>query len=257
MRPKWLALLAFVVAVTVVFGILGMWQLNVARSRAYDDQLARVKTLPSAELTSILAPHTPMTEDDAGRTVTVSGSYEGDRQLLVAGRRLGQTPGFWVLTPLVVEPGGARLPVIRGFVTDPAGASAPPLGPVQVAGMLAPGESTPNQPRAMPSGQIQAVDLADLVNAWPGELYNAMLFRTGQTPPDADSATSIPQPDLAAEGFAWRNLAYALQWWCFAAFALYMWWRMVREEHEREREPLAAPASTTASDEPSISGDPR
>ncbi len=233
-RPKWLALLAVVVAVIVSFGILGMWQLNVARSEAHAEQVERVKALPQAELTQILQPHTAMTEDDAGRTVTVEGTYAADRQLLVADRRLGEQTGFWVLTPLVVEPGGAWLPVIRGFVTDPAQAPAPPSGPIRLEGMLAPGEAAPNDPRPLPDGQIQAVDLADLVNAWPADLYNAMLFTTAQTPPDAAPATPIPPPDLAPEGFAWRNLAYALQWWCFAAFALYMWWRMVREEHERE-----------------------
>ncbi len=261
MRPKWLALLAVVCAVIVSFGLLGTWQLNIARSEAHAEQVERIKSLPPATLTEILEPHAAMTEDDAGRTVTVAGTYEPDRQLLVADRRLGDATGHWVLTPLVVEPTGARLPVIRGFVTDPAQAPAAPAGPIRLEGMLAPGEAAPNDPRPLPDGQIQAVDLADLVNAWPGELYNAMLFTTSQTPPDVAPATHIPPPDLTPEGFAWRNLAYALQWWCFAAFALYMWWRMVREEHERERhlDVLAAPAGVpeaTPDDQPDTADTP-
>ncbi len=255
MRPRWLALLALVVAVIASFGMLGVWQLNVARSEAHSEQLERVRSLPPAELTTILAPHTAMTEDDAGRTVTMSGHYEGDRQLLVADRRLEGAHGYWVLTPLVVDPGGGRLAVIRGFVADPSEAGPPPEGTVQLTGMLAPGEAAPNDPRSLPAGQIQAVDLANLVNEWPGEIYNAMLFRTQQVPADAQAATPIPPPDLAPEGFAWRNLAYALQWWCFAAFALYMWWRMVREAHDREELLAAEPADTVPPTIPS--GDPR
>ena len=33
----------------------------------------------------------------------------------------------------------------------------------------------------------------------------------------------------------WRNAAYAVQWWVFAAFALWMWGRMVRDETRRAR----------------------
>jgi ABC-type nickel/cobalt efflux system permease component RcnA len=37
-------------------------------------------------------------------------------------------------------------------------------------------------------------------------------------------------------GLSWRNLAYALQWWVFALFAAYMWWRMVRDDYEDGRD---------------------
>ena len=111
-----------------------------------------------------------------------------------------------------------------------------------LAGMLASSESAPNKPTALPSGQMQTIDLAELVNEWPGQLYNAILFPSSQQPPST-GVTHIPPPDLSPDGFAWRNLAYALQWWIFALFALYMWWRMVREEHDREQLEAANAAS--------------
>ena len=42
---------------------------------------------------------------------------------------------------------------------------------------------------------------------------------------------------------ALRNAAYAVQWWVFALFALWLWWRMVREDHRRQGavEPEAGP----------------
>ena len=40
----------------------------------------------------------------------------------------------------------------------------------------------------------------------------------------------VPTP-LGDTGLQWRNAAYAVQWWVFALFALWLWWRMVREEH--------------------------
>jgi cytochrome oxidase assembly protein ShyY1 len=49
----------------------------------------------------------------------------------------------------------------------------------------------------------------------------------------------VPAPQPQRSGLAWRNLAYALQWWVFAAFALVLWWKMVRQD---ALERAAAPA---------------
>lgn len=233
MKPKWLALLAAVLVVLVLFATLGLWQLDVARDRNHAEAVERARALPPVALTDALSPHATMPGDLAGRTVTLTGSYEPQRQLIITDRRLHGEPGYWVVTPVVVEPGGARLAVVRGFTADPSSVPPPQPGPVRFTGMLAPGESAPNDPVALPAGRMQTVDLAVLVNEWPGRLYNAMLFPTSQTPAAGTQPAHIPPPDFTADGFAWRNLAYALQWWIFALFALYMWWRMVREEHQR------------------------
>ena len=45
----------------------------------------------------------------------------------------------------------------------------------------------------------------------------------------------MPPPSLVGSGLSWRNAAYALQWWVFALFAGYMWWRMVRDDYEYNR----------------------
>ena len=34
----------------------------------------------------------------------------------------------------------------------------------------------------------------------------------------------------------WLNIFYALEWIVFAGFAVYFWWRLVRDALERERE---------------------
>ena len=52
----------------------------------------------------------------------------------------------------------------------------------------------------------------------------------------------MPPPDLPS-GFTLRNLAYALQWWIFALFALWMWWKMVRDAHRRSLAPEVLPQS--------------
>ena len=57
----------------------------------------------------------------------------------------------------------------------------------------------------------------------------------------------MPTP-IGDTGVQWRNAAYAVQWWVFAAFTLWMWGRMVRDETRRAR----AEAEPEAAAEPDV-----
>ena len=57
----------------------------------------------------------------------------------------------------------------------------------------------------------------------------------------------VPPPDLPS-GVTLRNAAYALQWWVFAVCVLWMWWKMVADEHRRE---TGVPAPAQAGADPS------
>ncbi len=244
LKPRWLGLLALVVAVMVSFGLLGLWQLSVARDKGRADQIRAAPTLPVADVAAVLTPHAPFPHDGDGRRITATGRYDGSAQVLVAPRLLRGERGYWVVTPLVVKSTGARIAVVRGFVTDPAQAAAPDLAAeVTVSGTLTAGES-PAADRspadaAVPAGQLAALDLSLLVNRWPGGLYNAFVFASAEQP-DVTSLASpamerVPPPTVVDGGLSWRNAAYALQWWVFALFAAYMWWRMVRDDYETGR----------------------
>lgn len=228
----------------VGFGMLGLWQLNVARDKGRAEDVRLAPTQPVADIAAVLNPHGPFPQDGNGRRITATGRYDGSGQVLVTPRLLRGKPGYWVVTPLVVRSTGARIAVVRGFVTDPAQAIAPDRGTeVTVSGTLAPGES-PVGERAHPDptladGQLTALDLSLLVNRWPGTLYNAFVFATAEAP-DLTSVASpaverVPPPPLVGGGLSWRNAGYALQWWVFALFAGYMWWRMVRDDFETQR----------------------
>ncbi len=231
MRPRLLGLLGLVLVVGAAFVWLGRWQLGVAESTAHREAVEQARAQSPAELTSVLQPHAPFREDLSSRPVTASGRYAASGQLLVPDRRLDGTTGLWVLTPFVVDGSGATLPVVRGFVEDEADAGPPPEGPLRIEGGVAPGESPDERP--VPEGQIGSVDLSLLVNTWPGDLYNAFLFLESETPATGPQLTKVPTP-LGETGIRWRNAAYALQWWIFAGFALWLWVRMVRDEASRE-----------------------
>jgi len=240
LRPRWLGLFAVVVVVMVSFGTLGLWQLNVARDKDRAQQARAAAVLPVADVAAVLTPHGPFPSGGTGRQITATGHYEGSAQVLVTPRLLGGRRGYWVVTPLVVRSSGARIAVVRRFVTDPAQADAPdPAAEVTVSGALAAGESSVSpgpDAKALPDGQMGALDLSLLVNRWPGALYNAFVFATAEQPDltsvAAPAAERVPPPAPEGGGLVWRNAAYALQWWVFALFAGYMWWRMVRDDYE-------------------------
>jgi cytochrome oxidase assembly protein ShyY1 len=93
-----------------------------------------------------------------------------------------------------------------------------------------------------PSGDVPVVDavrLPSLVNELPYRLYPAYGLRTDEQPAPDDGLAPVSPP---ASETSWRtgarSLAYALQWWLFAAFAVFMWWRILsdrlRSAPERE-----------------------
>lgn len=240
LTPRFLGLLGLVLVVGAAFVWLGRWQLGVAESTAQREAVELARAQAPALLTEVFQPFAPFREDLSSRPVTTTGRYTADGQLLVPDRRLDGRAGSWVLTPFVVDGTGATLPVLRGFVTDPADAGAPPVGSLTVAGGLAPGESPTGA--VLPEGQIGSVDLSVLVNTWPGDLYNAFLFLEYEDPATGGQLQKVPTP-LGDTTIQWRNAAYAVQWWVFAAFGLWLWVRMVREAARGEARGEAAAAA--------------
>ncbi len=231
LRPRFLGLLGLVLVVGVAFVQLGRWQLGVAESTAHREAVEQARAQTPAALTSVLEPRERFRGELSSRPVTARGRYAPEGQLLVPDRRLEGRTGSWVITPFVVDGTGATMPVLRGFVEDAAAAGDPPDGPLTITGGLAPGESPARIP--VGPGELGSVDLSVLVNTWPGDLYNGFVFLESEDPSTGAQLTKVPTP-LGDTGIRWRNAAYAVQWWVFAGFALWLWWRMVGEEARRE-----------------------
>lgn len=255
LQPKWLGAFLLAVVFAAVCGALGAWQLDEARAQARAEAIERAASLPVSPLTEVVAPQSPFPRDGSTRRVTATGTYAPDRQILVTDRRLDGTPGYWVVTPLVVSETGASLPVLRGFVTDPTAAPVPPAGTVAVAGGLAPSES-PRSEAGLADGVLRSVDMSLLVNRWDTEVYNAFVFATQESvvspagaeqPVVLEGLTRVPPPTGESGELNLKNAMYAVQWWIFAAFGFFLWWRAVRQAH---REEIAADATEPDATEP-------
>lgn len=235
MQPRWLALLALALVLAALAVQLGRWQWDVAHDVAREEAVREVQQRPVQPLTDVVAPHEAFPDDGSGQRVRATGRYSAEDQLLVVDRLLDGRDGAWVVDRFVVDATGAGLPVVRGWVPEGASAPDPPQGQVDLVGSLAPGEAPDTG--AQGEGRMTSIDLARLVNDWPGDLYNAFAFAVtedGDAPGDGVEVVPPPLPDTS---FVWRNATYAVQWWLFGLFALWMWWRMVRQAADQRRGP--------------------
>src|SRR4051812_41608787 len=235
---------------------LGEWQLDRAPPKGERDRVRAAQAQPPVPLTSLLAPRTAFPESAADRRVSARGIWDGQRQILVPGRRLGDASGLWVLTPLRL-PDGSGVPVVRGWVPDAGNASADPAalptGSVDVTGVLQPTEDVtdldPGDASVVPGGQVALAAAPLLVQHWPYPLVTGYVVQTAATPNPATAPALVP-PSTGGGGLALQNLSYAFQWWLFSAFGIFFWWRVVRDDHRGRLRPAPETHETHETDEP-------
>jgi surfeit locus 1 family protein len=207
--------------------VLGLWQLSVFDDRQQRDGAKRLEQEP-VPLEDVMGPDDALPDDAVGRPVTVEGRYEIGETLYVEGLP-GHDDAYAVVTPLVDATGSAIL-VVRGSTdASPGSAAAARGGPVSVVGVLEPstGDGEPVGGNRVTTG----IRIAALVPGFSRDLYSGYLVLRSSVPPEPLPAVQppIPDPSLAA---GLRNLAYALQWWVFAGFVGFMWWRIVRDDED-------------------------
>ncbi|WP_343035664.1 SURF1 family protein [Isoptericola sediminis] len=256
-QPRMLVVLLLLLLAAAVCGRLGVWQIDRAYERANlaaQQEAVEQEASGPAELGELLAPQEAFPGELVGREARVTGTYEPDGQMLVAGRSLDGVEGYLVLTPLRVSDdgtGGASwaelsgppvLPVVRGWVDSPAPGPAAlevPAGEVDVTGWLQASESTartgtvPDNPDGPPL--TQDIAASALANTWDGPIYSAYAVLTSSDPaqPAAASGGPAPLPRPVLDGGTdvnLQNFFYALQWWVFGLFAVALWVRLVRDE---------------------------
>jgi surfeit locus 1 family protein len=220
LRPKIIGLTLLAIVITAAMTFMGFWQLDAysERQALASAKIVRADPVP---LDALLGPDQAFTAEAHARPVVAEGKYD-DRQFLVD--RPGDTS--WVTTPLVTASGSAVL-VVRGL-TRASTPPAAPTGDVRVVGSLQPSEGrgddrTPNDDR------VPTLSTAQLVADVDHDLYSGFVVLTDQTPPSSLPEATPPQPD-ASFTTGLRNLMYALQWWLFGGFVVFMWWRIVRDE---------------------------
>ena len=250
LTPRWWAINLFALVAVPLCLFMGSWQLGRFEARLDDHAAAerRAETAAAARgEAEPLARLLPVTRDTAGRAARVTGRYDARHQFLVPGRTLDGRDGFYVLTPLLTRDGvrdgadGERrtaLPVVRGWLPgepEERRVPAPPEGEVTVVGAVQPSEHRDSPgvraEGGLPPGQVGMISAASLVNLVPYRVHDAWL-----TLSETDSPLR-PVPPTAPQGTgldlkAFQNLGYTGEWFVFAGFVVFMWFRFFRREVE-------------------------
>ena len=250
LQPRWIAGLVFAIAVSGVFVLLSQWQFGRSTQPEVPVNPATEQVKP---LTETLQPGDFFRASVADQMVSASGSYDPAKQVLVPGRLKDGKTGYWVVTAFAVADAPVLkgvaaspktyIPVARGWIAEPAKAAAPPSGTIQLTGRLLPSEApVPNT--APEPGRATAVSVAELINAWNVSSYPAFVSATAEKAGTDDVGAAagsgleplnIPaQPP--AEKVNWLNLFYSVEWIVFAGFALFIWWRLVKDDYRRSLE---------------------
>jgi cytochrome oxidase assembly protein ShyY1 len=213
-------LTAVAVVAVAAMAWLGYWQFGAYQQHQSDDASSLLERAP-IPLDDALGPDAAFPSDSVSRPVVVRGRYLGNEQFYV--RDLGGDGRYAVATPVLTESRAAII-VVRGSVASIPVAA--PSGQVRLRGVL-----EPSQASAAPLDSARTTDgiqIARLVSAFDHDLYAGYVVATAADPPDQLAPVAPPRPD-ASFWAGLRNLIYALQWWAFAGFVVFMWWRMIHD----------------------------
>jgi surfeit locus 1 family protein len=225
----WLMTLLAVASIVLTL-LLGRWQLTRAGQKetlqaAIEAQAKRPPIL-NAELVA---------QSDAGqivhRTAKVSGTWAAAWTVFLDNRQMNAKPGFYVLTPFLIE--GTRSAVLvqrgwvaRNFVDRTSVPTVPaPAGIVQIEGRIAPPPSKLYELGGPESGPIrQNLDLAQFRQASGLPLLPVSIQQTGQN----GDGLLRDWPLVASS--ADKNYGYAFQWFGLSAliFFLYVWFQIAK-----------------------------
>ncbi len=242
-----LALHALGIAAVTAASLLGVWQLGAWQAGRELEVRDLTNATPVA-LDSVLTSDAPFPNDQVGRPVELAGTWLPASTVEVTDRSLDGRVGRWVVTPVAVCASPAEQPracagapamlVVRGWLAPGEPLPPAPEGAVEVSGWLQPGEGSGLPDDDPTDAVLPELRIASAIQRVDQDLYGGYVIGRDLTGTAADglepvTPDSLPQPGSFT---SLRNLLYALEWWVFAGFALYIWVRWVRDDLGRTRQ---------------------
>jgi surfeit locus 1 family protein len=217
------AIIAAIIALAMaaLFARLGMWQVHRLHERqALNAELVSRMSLPPTTVGELPSD----TALAAYRLVKMSGRYDYGHQIILTGRSRDGAPGVYILTPLIPDSGGTAVLVNRGFVYSPDAATISIPTWYEPEHATVEGYARPvsvherNDPRAqsnpMAWRDLDSARVAETIPYPVARMYVVNLA-PGERSLGAPARLSAPSLD---EG---PHKSYAIQWFSFAAIALY------------------------------------
>jgi surfeit locus 1 family protein len=249
LKPRWILSHLFVFVVVAIMISLGFWQLgrlderksaNAIITSAMDRQPEPLSTVLPAGASST----SEQVKAAEYQPVYVSGVYRADEQVLVNNRTNNGSPGYWVVTPLVLADGTA-VAINRGWIpfsyTEDGSWDdfAPPKGTVVVQGLLRQSQvretnglvSSPKDPEAGTLRTLARLDVGRLAQQIDERLIPGYISLRAQDPPQVDLPVPVPLPELS-QG---PHLGYAMQWFAFSLLTIIVYPLLLRRYARRRQ----------------------
>lgn len=236
--PRWIGLAVFTAFMLGACIWLAGWQHDRWEERKHDNAI--VRTNQAADAVAVQdALGDGWTDRLEFLTVTATGTFLPEHETTVRFQTRDATPGVDVVTPMRLTSGETVL-VDRGWIEGPRSGRAPddipaaPTGTVTITGWLQPDSSAGSRATTPRDGQVRAIDSA----SWSTLLGSTPLpGHVAQTAPETAGLTGPEDPDLGTG----PHLFYSIQWYFFAALAVFGYGWFVRTEIlDRRRETARA-----------------
>lgn len=233
----------FAVAVALLAWLateLGQWQFRRLDDRVQSNRVVSTNLrLPPAPVDEVLSTERAAGADSEWRRVTVHGTWDDQRTVVLKYQTRDSGSGADVVTPLRTSSGAAVL-VDRGWIaTDNSGAVRPDLpavsrGQVTVTGWVrsdASGNATKVSDRS-----TRAISSVRIARVTPYPLYRGFVDLAQESPAPAKKLRLTELPDATSNG---PHFFYGLQWWFFGALAIfgfcYLMWDEIRQRRSRRK----------------------
>jgi surfeit locus 1 family protein len=236
-RPRWVGALLATLLVAAAFVVLSQWQISRAVEQA---TVVSYPTEVTVDLARVATPQAPVTTSSNGQRVRVVASFVAADYSVAGPRQEAGTDVYWVVGHAVTAD-GVSLAVALGWADSEAHAqdaaraiARQPASSMTLLGRYLVTEASTDDD--FEAGQRRAIAVATLVNEWtqPTDTVYGGYLVLGEAP--AGLSTIDSPPPSADVVLNWLNIFYAIEWVVFAGFAFYMWFRLVRDQWERENE---------------------
>ena len=210
-KPELIPLVFIIIAFATLFS-LGVWQ--VQRLQWKNGMITRIE---QAQTLPVLGTLPQDVSDLDYRKVLLTGTFLYDKTLLMVGHPQDSAPGFFIMTPFVLEDDGRTVLINRGY--SPKDKESKPEGPQTVAGIIRPARIKRTfSPDNHPEKNVWFYeDMPAMSKAAGVELTPIVIEATGEAKKDV-----YPMPSDGKFSLRNDHLNYAITWFSLALISLVM-----------------------------------
>lgn len=211
--PKWIGGLLIALAVASIFAWLGQWQLGRAIESNQPIQIVKTQTIPVM--------------------------IDNKNVFIVSDRIQKGTSGYWVISNSITESGQSVI-LALGWTEQLADAERVRLdiksSMLAQAFLPVTGETLPTEPPVSAKNEytFSSVSTAQLANVMAGTKSMRADYLAVSSAATPSGLETIHAEISQEAGINWLSAFYAVEWAVFAGFAVFMWWRLLKDAHIAE-----------------------